>query len=78
MVRVREWAGSFTSGSFDNSPDDRASRARFTLDNAAYWRGPLGGAECLAKLPTLQQSLGLQLQLPYPLARDLKLLAKLG
>jgi hypothetical protein len=25
-----------TSGSFDNSLDDRAARARFTLDNATY------------------------------------------
>src|SRR5215203_3389466 len=45
-------------------------------------RGLLGGAECdaecLAELPTPQQSLGLQLQLPHPLARDLKLVAKLG
>src|SRR5215216_6837141 len=29
---------SFISGSFENSPHDRASCARFTLDNAPYWR----------------------------------------
>src|SRR5919107_3411260 len=35
MVRRRAWAHSFTSGSFDNCPDDRASLARLTTACAA-------------------------------------------
>src|SRR5438270_8073196 len=35
MVRWRAWAHSFASGSFDNSPDDRASHARLTTGCAA-------------------------------------------
>src|SRR5215213_9201389 len=36
-VRARD-IRSFTSGSLENSPDDRASRARFTCSYAPYWR----------------------------------------